>query len=125
MKLEAYRCKKAENPELYEQSRNKTAYGKIIPGDSHVFCRQGLRLYAVPYQDIAVWWRRIEEVASRVGCCSNDFSIHKLVLRLSDGSELMLKIGEGLYRQEPERLMEALHAICPHIPTGKPREEQA
>lgn len=120
MKLEDYRCKKALQPELYEQSRGKAVYGKLIPGDTHLFYRRGMALYAVPYSAIQRWWRRVEEVASRVGCCSNDFSIHKLGLQLKDGSELMLKIGEGLYRQEPERLMEALLERQPQIAVGKP-----
>ena len=122
MEQEAYRCKKSEQPELYARSRDGVTFGRITVGTTHLFARQGLRLYAVPLEQVHRYWRRVEEAASHVGCCSTDFSMHKLGLQLSDGSRLLLPIGESLYRNEPERLIEALQTACPQAEPGLPQD---
>jgi len=94
-------------------------FGNIKLGREAVFCRRLLRWSYVPVSSIKRVWRRIEEAKGRTGCCSNDFSSHFLMFETEDGVE-KLKIGEEMYRHEPEALMERIAAMHPGIAVGKP-----
>jgi len=95
-------------------------FGNIKLGREAVFCRRLLRWSYVPISGIKRAWRRMEEAKGRTGCCSNDFSSHFLMLETADGEVVKLKIGEEMYRHEPEALMERIAAMHPGIPVGKP-----
>ena len=117
--------------QIYRRNTDPTAdadfaaarvFGKVRLGTESLFWRRGLRAYRLPLKEIRRAWRRVEEVRAKTGCCSNDFSAHFLMLRLADGTEEKIKIGEALYRHEPEALMEQLKAQCPDLPIGKPED---
>ena len=107
------------DPRRSEYSTGERISGITI-GSEHIFWRKGLHLYALPLNTIVRFWRRLEEVSSKTGCCSNDFSVHTLVVLDRGGEVHEMKIGEGLYRHEPERLLERLSQKLPEAVIGKP-----
>lgn len=102
--------------EEFEQSR---PFGRIRVGNDHLFWKKTFRWNLLPLSDVLRAYRRIEEVRGKTGCCSNDFSIHKLILLLTNGERLELLIGDSLYRHEPERLIEEMQRQWPQIAYGK------
>jgi len=117
----AYRIHRKTDEALFQQEQAGRHLGNMTVGTDHLFWKKGLSRYAMPYSDIRRYWRRIEQVNGKTGCCSNDFSMHFLIVR-TDEEELKLSIGDSLYRQEPEQLMEALAELLPDVPSGKPQE---
>ena len=99
-------------------------YGKIKVADELLFARKGICWRAIRRADIAQAYRRVQEVRGRTCCCTNDFSIHHLIVLLQDGSKEELLIGEGLYRHEPERLLEEMQRRWPEVAYGLPVAEQ-
>lgn len=95
------------------------AYGKVKAGNEFLFWKEILNWNYVPFNEIERVYRRVEDVSSRTGCCSNDFSVHTLVMVKKDGSIIEAKIGEGLYRHEPEKLIEEIRDMHPEILIGK------
>lgn len=94
-------------------------FGNIRVGREFIFVKQFLRTMCVRADEVARAWRRVEQVEARTGCCSNDFSQHYLVMVLKDGSEVKWKIGEALYRHEPEALMEEIVKRWNWVEIGK------
>lgn len=114
------RYRKHENEAMDRAFDGGVQYSHIRLGGHWLFCRKGFAWHVIDAERIVRAWRRVEEVTSRVACCSNDFSIHRLIVTGEDGAPQSLLIGEGLYRHEPELLLEDLHARWPHIAIGKP-----
>lgn len=114
-----YTYKKGVYPWLDEEFAAAQPFGKLRLGKNGIFSRRGLRWSYIPVSLIARAYRRIEEVNGKTGCCSNDFSIHKLMLVKTDGELLPLLIGDSLYRHEPEKLMEAMQSQWPALAYGK------
>lgn len=96
-------------------------YGHICVGGEWIFCRKGLFWYALPASAVVRAYRRVEQVQSHTGCCENDFDIHRLVLQLNDGTQQTLLIGDGLFRHEPEQLIDAMQALWPAMAIGLPQ----
>ena len=96
-------------------------FGNVKLGKEAVYCRRLLSWSYVLVSEITRAWRRIEEAKGRTGCCSNDFSAHFFMLQTANGVE-KLKIGEEMYRHEPEALLEKFAQMFPDIPTGKPEQ---
>lgn len=94
-------------------------YAKVKVGDEFIFWKTFLRWKYLPFASIKRAYRRVEEVNGRTGCCSNDFSVHTLIVITEDSQEIEIKIGEGLYRHEPERLIEAISRKHPSVIIGK------
>jgi len=90
-------------------------FGKIKAGKDYIFCRGFIHWTYISFAELSRIYRRVEEVKGKTGCCSNDFSVHSLVCVTKNGESAELKIGEGLYRHEPERLMEYIKEIHPEI----------
>lgn len=95
------------------------AYGKIKAGHEFLFWKELISWNYIPFSEIERIYRRIEDVSCRTGCCSNDFSVHTLIVIRKDGNIIEAKIGEGLYRQEPEKLIEEIREMHPDILIGK------
>lgn len=110
--------KKNTDAILDEEFKNAEPFGNIRLGKNHIFAKKIIRWSYVSLSDVGRAWRRIEEVKGRTGCCSNDFSRHFLMLLMNSGETLKLKIGEEMYRHEPEALMEKLKADNPDLPIG-------
>ena len=94
-------------------------FGKVKVGQHALYWKAVLRWRYARFAEIRRIYRRVEEVRGKTGCCSNDFSVHKLVLTDRDGNKQEVLIGESLYRHEPERLMEYLAEKHPEISYGK------
>ena len=99
-------------------------YGKIKVADELLFARKGIGWRTIRRADIERVYRRVQEVRGRTCCCTNDFSIHHLIVLLRDGGREELLIGEGLYRHEPERLLEDMQGRWSEIAYGKPAAEE-
>ena len=110
--------KKNLDAALDAEYRASEPFGSIRLGDRHIFCRKVLKTQLVDISTVTRAYRRIEEAKGRTGCCSNDFSSHFLMLETASGETLKLKIGEALYRHEPEALMERFKTLYPSIPVG-------
>lgn len=94
-------------------------FGRIRLAPEAVFYRRGFGWHYVPLTDVVRAYRRVQQVEASTACCTNDFSIHHLILLTAGGERHELLIGEALYRHEPERLLEALSAQHPSITIGK------
>lgn len=105
--------------ELDEEFAQSQPFGRIRVGQKHLFWKQTLRWYFLTIDQVERLYRRIEEVNGKTGCCSNDFSIHRLMVVKKGGEVLSLLIGDSLYRHEPERLMDAISQRFPHLAFGK------
>lgn len=95
-----------------------SAFGKIRVGSSHLFWKSGFRWYSIPLTDLRRIYRRVEQVFGRLCCGGRNFVIEWLVLVLSDGSELVLHIGDDV-KKDAEALMEHLQSAHPQIQYGK------
>lgn len=110
---------KGASPTLDAAFSRSQPFGKLRVSDSTLFWKQLLRWHALPVSDLQRVYRRVEEVHGTTGCCSNDFSIHRLVVVRKNGEELPLLIGDSLYRHEPERLMEFIRQHWSGVAIGK------
>ena len=114
--MEIYR--KNINTALDVEYKEAEPFGNIKLGKTHIFCKKLIKTMYVDIASVTRAYRRIEEAKGRTGCCSNDFSIHFLMLETGNGETLKLKIGEALYRHEPEALMEKFRTLYPSVPVG-------
>lgn len=117
--MKDYIYQKRQNAGMDEDFHQSMQYGKIKLGQEYLFWRKNLKWNVIPLSEVERAYRRIEEVTARTCCASSDFSIHKLLLILKDGTKLELLIGDDLHRREPERLMEQLRGTRPEIACGK------
>lgn len=106
--MPAFSYQKSANPALDAEFQTAPRFGKVKVGPTHIFWKKLLQWEALDRSEVERFYRRVEEVVGQTGCCSNDFSIHKLMASLKTGETLEILIGDSLYRHEPERLMEAL-----------------
>lgn len=111
--------KKNENAALDADFAAADWYGNVRVGKDNIFYRRFMNLYYIPVGEIERAYRRVEEVKGRTGCCSNDFSIHRLILIQRDGTETVIKIGEEMYRHEPEKLIETIRNRFPSVAIGR------
>lgn len=114
-----YLYKKGVDPQLDAQFLTAPVYGKVKPGAAALFWRFGLRWYVIPLDNVQRIFRRIEPVYGKLCCGGKSFLIEWLVLILSDGSELVIHIGDDV-KKEAEALLQALKEAHPQIPYGKP-----
>lgn len=113
------RYQKGRSQELDAELAAAQSFGKIKVGQTVLFWRKTLRWFYIPAAELERVYRRVEEVRGKTGCCSNDFSIHRLMLVTKSGEEISVLIGDSLYRHEPERLMELMQSRWDTISYGK------
>ena len=94
------------------------AFRKIRVGSRHLFWKSGLRWYCIPLADLQRIYRRVEQIVGRLCCGGRTFVIEWLVLVLSDGSELVVHIGDDV-KKDAEALMVHLQNTHPQIQYGK------
>lgn len=114
------RYKKKISAELDREFQEARQLGLVKVGSVNLFWRNKLRWFYLPAAEITQAYRRIEQVESHTSCCETDFSIHRLILMLKDGTELVVFIGESMYRHEPEMLMDEIRKNHPHIEIAAP-----
>lgn len=94
------------------------AYGKVRVGKTSLFWRYGLRWYRIPMENLQRIYRRVEPVYGKLCCGGRSFLIEWLVLVKTDGSELVLHIGDDA-KKEAEALMICLADTHPQLQYGK------
>lgn len=113
-----YRYSKGVDPALDADFASAPEFEKVRTGKSAIFWKSGLRWHAIPMTDIRRIYRRVEPVYGRLCCGGRSFIIEWLVLVLSDGSELVLHIGDDVKKQA-EALLEGVKHLHPQIQYGK------
>lgn len=114
-----YRYTKGSDPVLDADFSAAPAYSKVKPGHTALFWKSGLRWYIIPYTQIQRIYRRVEPVYGKLCCGGRSFLIEWLVLVLSDGSELVIHIGDDVQRYAQE-LLEKCQILHPELLYGKP-----
>lgn len=118
-KYAIYRYTKDTDPVLDADFSAASAYSKVKPGQTALFWKSGLRWYSIPYSQIRRIYRRVEAVYGKLCCGGKSFIIEWLVLVLSDGSELVIHIGDEVPRKAQE-LLEKCQSLHPELLYGKP-----
>jgi hypothetical protein len=118
-----YRYAKGENIALDEDFADSVAYEKVRLGKDHIFWKSGLRWHFIPLEGLQRIYRRVEQVHGRLCCGGQNFIIHWLVMDLSDGSELVVHIGDDVVgtavRDQADTLLAEVKRSHPLIPCGK------
>lgn len=109
---------RGSNPAADQSYDEANTYGKVKLGGDWIFWKEGLRQCALQLTGVQRAYRRVEEVPAKLCCGRTNFDVQSLVLVLSDGNELSLKIGEGTQR-EAEALFAALKQAHPELEYGK------
>lgn len=110
MDLKKYTYNRGNNSTMDQEFEQGMLRGKIRLGMHYIFWKKAFRWYVVEAERVERAYRRVEEVNAGMCCAKASFDIQKLVLKLKDGSELILLIGEGnekeaveLYKEVQER----------------------
>ena len=114
----AYRYTKGQDPVLDTEFACATAYEKLRMGQNVLFWKSGLRWYAISLENVQRIYRRVEPVYGKLCCGGRSYVIHRLVLRLEDGKELTLHIGDD-EKAAAEALLQLIAERFPHIAIGK------
>ena len=93
-------------------------FGNLRLGEKRLFWKSGLRRYAVELAAVRRVWRQEENVYGKLCCGGRSYVIHRLVLRLEDGKELKLHIGDD-EKAAAEALLQLIAERFPHIAIGK------
>ena len=99
----------------YEQA---LAFGNVRLGEKRLFWKSGMKLYALELDTVARVWRQEENVYGKLCCGGRSYVIHRLVLRLENGRELTVHIGDDA-KDAALALLDALREQFPHIAIGK------
>lgn len=120
--MERYR--KGQNAAMDAAYTAGKQYGKVRVGGEWLFFRKGLFQYVLNAAEIVRAFRREEQVQSHTSCCESDFNIHRLILEMRSGEKQTITIGDGLFRHEPEHLLENMQILWPEIIIGVPQQQK-
>ncbi len=109
---------KEADPALDADFVSARKFSKVKVGQKAIFWRSGLRRYAVPLDQLQRIYRRVEHVYGKLCCGGRNFDMEWLVLVHSDGSEIVLHIGDDV-KKTAEDLMVYLKDTHPQIAYGK------
>ena len=93
-------------------------FGRVRLGNSRLFWKNGLRRYAVDMATVKRVWRQEENVYGKLCCGGRSYVIHRLVIRLEDGRQLTVHIGDD-EKTAAETLLNAISEGFSHIAIGK------
>ena len=93
-------------------------FGNLRLGERRLFWKSGLRRYAVELDTVRRVWRQEENVYGKLCCGGRSYVIHRLVLKLTDGRELTLHIGDDA-KPAAGALLQAIAERFPHIAIGR------
>lgn len=110
--------RKNQSQALTEEFASSDKYGKVKLGTDHIFWKKGLSWQYVSINEIQRVYRRIAAADTRVGCCSVNFDIQKLVIELKDTTVCELVIGDGMPK-EAELLYSSFKQQHPELSFGK------
>ena len=92
-------------------------FGNLRLGEKRLFWKSGLKRYAVELSNVRRVWRQEENVYGRLCCGGRSYVIHRLVVKLQDGKELPLHIGDDA-KAAAEALLHTIAERFPHIAIG-------
>lgn len=116
--LKQYVYSKGASEALDTQFAAASVYERVKLGQTHLFWKAGLRWYCVPLDRVQRIFRRVETVYGKMCCGRQSFVIERLVLILTDGTELEIYIGDDV-KTKAEALLQALKETHPKIQYGK------
>ena len=108
--------------ELSRERRAGRKIGVISLGAEHLFFRKGLTAYVLPYADISRYFRRVQAIPARIGCCAGELRIENLVLCVADaqGAETELAQIQLPGERAAKAVMQELGRLAPHAVAGRP-----
>ena len=75
----------SSDPALAAEYRAARAVGSVRVGDAHLFFRAGLRLYALPWNEVKRCYRRVMRVPLKMCCGSGNLDVESLVVEGASG----------------------------------------
>ena len=108
--------------EWFAERRAGRKIGVISLGAEHLFFRKGLTAYVLPYADISRYFRRVQAIPARIGCCAGELRIENLVLCVADaqGAETELAQIQLPGERAAKAVMQELGRLAPHAVAGRP-----
>ena len=91
-----------QNPAADHDYERAMVYGKVKLGPQWIFWKDGMHRCALSFDRVTRVFRRINEVKTKICCCTTNFDTQSIVLVLDDDRELVLKLGDGLQREGEE-----------------------
>ena len=93
--------------------------GSVHLGAQHLFFRNKLRVYYIPYSDIRRCFRRVMLIPAKMCCGKGDCEVENIVLWGEDGELAQIQLpGE----RAGKILLEELGKRAPHAELGKPND---
>lgn len=117
--LKPYIYKKGLDAQLDIQFTQAQDYGLVKPGETVIFWRAGLHWHVISLSQVQRIFRRVEPVYGKLCCGGHSFIIERLVLILTDSTELELYIGDDM-EKKAAALLDVLKSAHPEIQFGKP-----
>ena len=93
-------------------------FGNLRLSTKRLFWKSGMKLCALEMDTVRRVWRQEENVYGKLCCGGRSYVIHRLALRLEDGKELTLHIGDD-EKAAAEALLQLIAERFPHIAIGK------
>lgn len=116
--LKPYIYTRGKDAALDAEFVETAAYAKVKLGKSVLFWKAGLRWCGISFANVRRIFRRVEPVYGKLCCGRQSYIIERLVLILSDGSELEIYLGDDVKRQA-EELYDAIRESHPELQFGK------
>ena len=120
--LKEYLYTKGTDAALDAEFASAAAYCRVKLGKDTVFWKAGLRWCAMPLATVQRIFRRVEPVYGKLCCGGHSFIIERLVLVLTDGTEVEIYIGDDVEPQA-KALLQALQDAHPELQYGVVKAE--
>lgn len=121
--LKAYTYAKGKDTALDEAFAAAVPYEKVKLGKDVVFWKSGLRWFAVSIAQVQRAYRQVEPVRGKLCCGRASYEIQRLILILTDGTELAIHIGDNeigdWVKKKAEELFQSLKDTHPELQYGK------
>ena len=107
--------------DLRQEYRDGRSAGPVTLGARHFFFRRRLTVYFLPYGEMTRYFRRVEAIPARIGCCAGEIAVENLVICARvDGAERELAQIQLPGRRAALTLMDALGRLAPGAAAGVP-----
>ena len=120
--LKEYIYSKGTDAALDADFSSATAYSRVKLGKDTIFWKAGLRWCRMPLTGVQRIFRRVEPVYGKLCCGGHSFIMERLVLVLTEGTELEIYIGDDVDPQA-KALLQALQDAHPELQYGKVKAE--
>ena len=109
-----------DRTELEAEYRTGKSCGVIRLGEQHLFFKKLLSVYYIPYGDITRYFRRVEAVPAKIGCCSGEMQVENVVICGGDRELAQIQLPG---KKAALFLMEELARLAPEASVGCPPRE--